>query len=343
MSPSAVTTLKAAVRRGLRQVGLDVTRIRPPADPLDALPTFDPGGFVPPGAEADLRLDHPRLVELRARYANCSAPMAERTMWAESYVERQVDLTHFRGDNAFVWQVRNAGAMAAYRYYFYLRDLASRDSRGLLSALTEDGAFGCWTFTFPGWPPVSRDLLDSVNELYFLDRHLGVLDSAWTVLDIGAGYGRLAHRILAAAPGLDRYICTDGVADSTFLCEYYLRFRGCDRVEVVPLDELDKVLPGRRVDLAVNIHSFSEMSVAAISGWLSLLSDLAVPWLLVVPNDAEQFLSVEGDGERRDFLPLFGRHGYELAHVEPVFRDVTLREFMNVTDHFFLFRRAGDG
>ena len=204
--------------------------------------------------------------------------------------------------------------------------------------------FGCWTFEYPGWPPVSRDLLDSINELYFLDRQLGLLqraDGPSTVLDIGAGYGRLAHRAVEAVPAL-HYLCTDAVPESTFLCEYYLRFRGClDRAEVIPLDEIDARLPGRRIDLAVNVHSFSEMSQRTIAGWLALLERLQVPWLFIVPNDAGRLLSTEEDGERQPFDALLAAGGYELAVREPVFADPTLRELIDVNDHFLLFRRRG--
>ena len=47
------------------------------------------------------------------------------------------------------------------------------------------------------------------------------------MLDIGAGYGRLAHRMSAAFPQLEDYCCVDAVPESTFLSEYYLRHRGC--------------------------------------------------------------------------------------------------------------------
>ena len=56
--------------------------------------------------------------------------------------------------------------------------------------------------------------------------------------------------------------CVDAVAISTFICEYYLGFRGADdRASVVPLDELDSLLALQPIDLAVNIHSFSECPI----------------------------------------------------------------------------------
>jgi 2-polyprenyl-3-methyl-5-hydroxy-6-metoxy-1,4-benzoquinol methylase len=66
--------------------------------------------------------------------------------------------------------------------------------------LEEDDDFGAEVFDFHG-KVVSRDLLDSIIEINFLDRHLGFSSRrAVNVLDIGAGYGRLAHRMATAFP-----------------------------------------------------------------------------------------------------------------------------------------------
>jgi hypothetical protein len=337
---SGLGKLKVVVRALLHRVGYDVMR-RPPVDRRYGTSSHNDTDSLPAGTAEELRTDHPRLLALRSRYAALAVPMARRTMWDADYLAKELDLSHFRGDNAYVWQFRNVGASARQKYYFYMRDLAARDQYGLLGKLTEDGLFGCWTFEYPGWPMVSRDLLDSINELYFLDRHVQILQKpGFTVLDIGAGYGRLAHRALMAAPELGPYLCADAVPESTFLCEFYLRYRGClTRAEVLPLDELDSRLAGRRIDLAVNIHSFSEMNTPAIDGWVSRVARLEIPWLFVVPNDADQFLTMEEDRSRREFSSLLASHGYELAIKEPVFPDPTMQEFMGVRDHFFLFRR----
>ena len=339
------TALKKQIRALLHRAGYDLVPlalVQSPAEPSSIRPSYDAERPLPFGATESLRSDHPRLRELRERYARVNLPM-RATMWGGDYLERELELTRFRGDNAYVWQFRNVGAAARQKYYLYLRDLAARDTAGLLNILTEDGLFGCWTFEYPGWPRVSRDLLDSINELLFLDRHTGVLRRpGLTVLDIGAGYGRLAHRMLTAAPSLKSYLCADAVPESAFLCEYYLRFRGCaDRAEVLPLDELDARLAERTLDLALSIHSFSEMGTPAIESWLSRVANGNTPWLLIVPNHADRLLTMEADGTWRDFSPLLAAHGYELAVKEPVFSDPTVREFMGVSDHFFLFHWAG--
>jgi hypothetical protein len=319
------------------RVGYKLVPVAPP-EPQPG-PSADLSRPLPPGAEEELRSDHPRLRELRERYARVEGPLARRTQWSDD-IREELDLTQFRGDNLYVWQLRNVGEDPRLKYHLLLRDVASRDRHELLGRLKEDGLFGCWTFEYPGFPVVSRDLLDSVNELSFLDRHLQLLDHGLTVLDIGAGYGRLAHRALAASPGLERYLCVDAIPESTFLCDYYLRFRGCtDRAEVIPLDRVDDELGRRSIDVAVNVHSFSEMSLEAVDAWVSRLAALDVPWLFVVPNDADRLLTRESDWTRRDFGPVLAAHGYEPVAVEPVVGDPAFRELTGITDHFFLLRR----
>jgi hypothetical protein len=292
---------------------------------------------LPPGAAEALRDDHPRLLELRSRYAASGLPMSQRSQWSAGYLNRELKLTRFRGDNAYVWQFRNIGKGAREKYHRYLLYLSGIDRLGLLRRLEEDGLFGCWTFAYEGWPPVSRDLLDAVNELYFLDRHVGLLTrQGLSVLDIGAGYGRLAWRALQAAP-LGSYFCTDAIPESTFICEYHLRFRGC-RAEVLALDEFDARMAGRRADVAVNIHTLSEMSHRAIEGWMSRLPALGVRWVFIV--DHPKLRSREPDGSQREFeASVLAAHGYRLAVREPIVPS-ELGALMKNRDHFHLFERA---
>lgn len=276
-------------------------------------PSFQPGP-LPPGAKAYLRADNPRLQDLRRRYQG--HPAAAHTQWRQDYVDGNVDLHRFRGDNAFVWQVRAGISESQYLLTAYhARDV---DALGLLGRLGEDGAFGAYTFADPDGRPVSRDLLDSVLEINFLERAVGLTRRPGAVvLDIGAGYGRLAHRLVEGLPGLGRVYCTDAVAEATFLCEYYLRFRGvAEAATVLPLDKAEHTLDGLAIDLVTNVHSFAECPQDVVAWWLQALGRARVRHLMIVPNGGPTLLSTEADGSRRDLLPLVRAAGFDLVTAE---------------------------
>lgn len=301
--------------------------------------TYSTEAPLPAGAKEYLTRDNPRLLELARRYSAIDSPLTRHTFWTEHYRTVDLDLSHFRGDNAYVWQQRKLGDLRL-KLFITLEYLERLDERQLLTTLVEDGLFGCWTERYDGRPVVSRDLLDSVNEIYFLNRHWDLFGrDGFSILDIGAGYGRLAHRMIAGVPGLATYYCADAIPESTFLAEYYLSFRDVmSKARIVPLDERD-ALPVGGIDLALNIHSFSEMSAAAIGDWMQELVRLEVPYLLVVPNDAEGLLSVEADGNRQPAEHVILDAGYERIVREPVFLDPSLPELLGVADAFYFYRR----
>jgi SAM-dependent methyltransferase len=297
---------------------------------------------LPPGAEEELRSDNARLVDLRARYAALDLPVTVASRWNDAAVESFLDLRWFRGETLITWHYRELPRISALKYFVYVRYMRDRDPLGLLSKLDEDGAFGCWTFDYPGYGRFSRDLLESVNEIAFLERELSLSRrDSLRVLDIGAGYGRLAHRMTAALPNVADYCCVDAIAESTFVSDYYLGHRGCaPPARVVPLDRVDAELRPGAFDLAVNVHSFPECTYAAIEWWMELVERLEVPHLVVIPNEPTELLSLEADGSRRDFMPLVERAGYRLARREPVIADDAVRELLRLDDHFHLFERA---
>lgn len=261
---------------------------------------------LPPGAERELSPSNGRLRALRADYARLDHPASTRSRWTDDAVEGFLDLRWFRGETLYMWHYREGPRVTALKYFILARYIADRDRHGWLRALSEDGAFGCWTFDYPGLGRVSRDLLDSVNELCFLERQLQLSSrERLAVLDVGAGYGRLAHRMAQALPGLADYCCVDAIPESTFLSEYYLRHRGVyPPVRVVALGEVEDGLAPGSFSLAVNVHAFSECSHAAIAWWMDQVQRLRIPRLLIVPNEPTELLSLEPDGSRRPYGPL---------------------------------------
>lgn len=281
-----------------------------------------------------LQQNNPRLQELQARYTIFSNEVTAPLVWTDGYV-RPDDILYFRGDNAYVWQLRgpNMNIMAYALTTFYVKSI---DNLGLLELLKEDDSFGIFTFRLDN-RLMSRDLLDSIMEIYFLEKHLSLsLSKDMTILDIGAGYGRLAHRMVGALPNIQNYLCTDAFAISSFISEYYLRFRSIEgRAKVIPLDEIENTLRNRAVNIAVNIHSFSECRISDIDWWLSLLEKHGVKYLMIVPNSGnhggERLLTNDG----KDFGEVIEKHGYKLVTKDPKYRDPVVQKYaINPTYHY---------
>ena len=265
---------------------------------------------IPIEADEYLRPDNPRLEELRQRYSSA---------------ETTDNLRGFRGD--LRGSNLNPIGYALATYY-----IQSIDRLGLLNALAEDGLFGNVTFEIAGHV-VSRDLLDSILEIYFLEKHLRLTHRKDAViLDIGAGYGRLAHRMVAVFPNLGAYLCTDATAASTFVSEFYLRFRGVDsRATVIPLDEIETTVRNRRIDIAVNIQSFSGCSLEAIEWWITLLARNTVRYLMIETKDELQSF------DRQDFREALERAGYRLLAREPKYGDPIVQQYALDPTHHYLF------
>jgi len=331
--------IQRRVQVGLARRGILVTRIDEEGRRYFEV-GHDSDVPLPPGAEAELRADNPRLTELRAAYDKLDYPSAVPTQWSDDFLSKNLSLAWFRGDNAYVWQLRLFTGGARTRNFLAMLDIESRDRLGLFSKLKEDGLFGAFTFDF-GERTVSRDLLDSINEISYLDEHMGLssIPDA-TILDIGAGYGRLAHRIDEGLDNVVAYDCTDGVPISTFLCEYYTRFRDLsEAVRVVPLSEIDTLRDS--YTLAVNVHSFSEQSLASITWWFEQIAQRDIEWVLIVPNTQGVLLSTESDGSRRDFMPIVLGAGYELADHRQIYSTQEMCDMIGLQDEFYLFKRVG--
>lgn len=289
---------------------------------------------------AVLRATNPELQALRRRYARRSEVLGTSVIWRRGHVTSK-DLLYFRGDNCYVWQFRDNNTAEKYILtYLYLKTI---DSLGILDTLTEDGDFGVFTFPTGDTPGdgteklVSRDLLDSACELLFLERMLQI--SRWPglrVLDIGAGYGRLGYRAVTALDNIDTYFCIDAIPESTFVCSHYLGKKQTERTCVVPFDDQQDLVPGT-INLAVNIHSFSECPIKAVDYWVSRCAELEIEYLFIVPNVSE------GEDAVRllngtNVTPLLRSYGYDLCHVEPKYRNAGIQNYGVSPKWYYLFR-----
>ncbi len=292
---------------------------------------------LPDGAVQYLNVNNKRLQELRLRYSDFQAKASIPIVWTDEYVQA-FDLQSFRGDNCYVWQTRDRNC-AEINYCLTAYYVQTIDSLGLFEKNSEDGLFGVHTYTIDS-RCVSRDLLDSTVELHFLEKHLQLSQiKELKILDIGAGYGRLAYRTANAFSNVSRYLCTDAVPESTFLSEYHVKFRGLeDTVAVVPLDEIEKQIQEQKIDLAVNIHSFSECNLEAIEWWMSLLSKAKVENLFIVPNASDH------GGERlalnsgEDFSGLVEKYGYKLQIKAPKYEDPMVQEYGVSPTYYYLYQ-----
>lgn len=283
-----------------------------------------------------LQPHNPRLKQLADRYASFSEDVISPLTWQNNYITPE-DILYFRGDNGYVWQLRglNMNIMAYALTAYYVKSI---DSLGLLQRLDEDDWFGVIKFSFDN-KIVSRDLLDSIIEIHFLEKHLQISSyHDLSILDIGAGYGRLAHRMVSAMPNISRYLCTDAVAVSTFISEFYLRFRKLEqKAKVMPIDEIEDALKSNPVDVALNIHSFSECRIQAIEWWLSLLVKYKVEYLMIVPNSHRggTFLLTNN---YEDFSSVIEKNGYELIAKEPKYNDPVVQQFAINPTYYYLFK-----
>lgn len=294
---------------------------------------------LPEGGTEYLTRDNPRLQELRQRYSLFQAKASFPIVWTDEYVQ-SYDLQSFRGDNCYVWQTKDPNC-DAINYCLTAYYVKSIDILGLLQKNKEDGRFGVHTYTVDS-QIVSRDFLDSILELSFLEKHLHLSKiPELKILDIGAGYGRLAYRAVSSFPNLTKYVCTDAVPESTFLSEYHMKFRHVeDKVSVIPLDNITECLQGQKIDLAVNIHSFSECSLEAIDWWLALLSANNVKNLFIVPNAADHGGEKLALNNGVDFSILLERYGYKLRCKSPKYADPLVQKFGVSPTFFYLYQRA---
>ncbi len=234
------------------------------------------------------------------------ATQIEHSMWA-TWPDR-VSVDNFRGEGDFLAQMTGTATEQKYRNTVeYIR-------RNLFNwRLTDDDAFGAVPFAIDGMT-ITRDLLDSILEINFLWGHLSLSRTQEiTVLDIGAGYGRFAHRFTQVFPNAFVY-CADAVEKSSEICKRYLKYRGVDRARVVSMDEAAEI--SDRIDLAVNIHSWSECTLSAINAWLRILAEKRVKNLFVVPHSIH-CATIERDGSSNTFLPWILDSGFNLVCSRP--------------------------
>ncbi|HJU05654.1 MAG TPA: putative sugar O-methyltransferase [Nitrospiraceae bacterium] len=264
--------------------------------------------------DTSLHIQNPKLLSLYERY-HARTPYLRITSPLWHHIPHQMDLRNFRDHCGYLWTTESA-----FRYKTAARYVSRFDQFNLLRLFGEDNAFGCRTYRWNG-VDISRDKLDSITEIYYLIRRFGlnVCDQV-KVLDIGAGYGRLAHRFTTLFKRAE-YYCVDAIPISTFLCEFYLRFRKAKRTHVVPFDQLD-TLAQHRFDFAINVHSFPEQTSDSIECWMSLLDSLDLKRLVVVDHTGRWLTMEHPDNHWSCYFPILQKHGWSLIDARPKYETV---------------------
>lgn len=173
-------------------------------------------------------------------------------------------------------------------HHLYWSSLRRRDTWNLLDRL-EEPDLGHGDTIAVGGKRVSIDLLQSVDEFYRLRETLGFeQNDAIAIAEIGAGYGRLAHVVLAAMPNA-RYFIFD-LPESLLLSQYYLtkihpgvpallypesvdadEKRWATERLVFGLPHQLKNVPRDLLDCVVNIYSFMEMSKGQVDAYFDVI------------------------------------------------------------------------
>jgi hypothetical protein len=320
----AMEAAKRFINRALEATGLRLIRLESlypwQRDPVAGW-VFHPGR-VPEPLDAELRPDNPRLLQLIAAYAEMDPKVIRPAKWTENLVDSNTML-NFRGHNPYIYQLTGKwGNELGYALTYYA--LKSGPAADLLESLEEDDLFGVIGFFVDG-RLVTRDLLDSVREIDFIRTHVG-LNPGTTILDIGAGYGRLIHRLSRVTGAGVRLFATDAIAVSSFIAESYLRFRKTDRAAVIPLPDVEQFLGSTPVSLATNIHSFPECTRDGIDWWVERLARSRVPYLLIVPRlQGADGRCITNAGE--DMEAVLERHGYRIRVREPRFSDPIVQRY----------------
>ncbi len=197
--------------------------------------------------------------------------------------------------------LKTAGSEAeSFRFYAFYTGLVWRkavfeDTLCVLGALEESLIGNPYRIRKGSWL-IAQDLARSAIEYGLLKTQLGKQANG-TILEIGAGYGRLAEVFLQR--GTERYIIVD-IFPMIYLAEQYLkaRFPGLKvfglrdfrdygdvaqeledaRVVLLAPDQMP-LLPENVVDLVININSFMEMSAGEVDAYFTQIDRVSRGYL----------------------------------------------------------------
>jgi putative sugar O-methyltransferase len=165
---------------------------------------------------------------------------------------------------------------------------------------------------------INIDYLFALEEFFFLESTIK-LDTVKTIVEIGAGFGRTCHTLLALADGIERYTIVD-LPDVLKLSRRILAEAIPDHVHKVHfVDAADtNVWQNVAADLAINIDSFQEMPPTTIDAFMNGLVTQCRHFYVKNPvakydpkciglviEDSSKFKDVFSLGYCRDIIDIF--------------------------------------
>lgn len=240
------------------------------------------------------------------------------TVWKQNnnYIIKSFN-KNFRGENAFVWQEKLGDNKETYIEYYKI--IKSIDKDNLLNQTFECGSYGCKSYDFDNIK-ISRDLLDSILEIYFLKSVFPNLNKL-SLLEIGGGYGRLCKRYLDCFPDSNYYI-TDAIPQSTFFSKLYLKEK---KKSVINLYDIPKKIKTLKIDIAVNIHSFPECNINDTEWWINLINSNKIKYIFYVPNEPKSKPTFMPSNTGESILHLFNKYNYKVIHFKNMFKELNIK------------------
>lgn len=234
----------------------------------------------------------------------------------------------FRGETDYVWQTRLGDGKEEYIQYY--KQLKKIDKLNLFLKTKENGSHGCKTWEVENIL-ISRDLLDSIIEIYFLQKNFDNLDKL-NILEIGGGYGRLCKRYSDCFPNSKFYI-TDGIPYSTYVADIYLSESNYQNKNL-ELYNLDSKLKNIKIDLAVNIHSFPEQNINDVEWWVKFILKHKIKYIFYVDN----FIHNSHSNINANILKIFNKYNYDIICDLNMFKELDINFSYN--HHFFIFENS---
>ena len=197
-------------------------------------------------------------------------PLSSLGMWDEW--QKKASTSNFASESVYVAQ----NSYSEERFREVAKEVATFGPVDVMGGMTRDAEFGARVVeTELGG--VTRMWLDGNVEIDFIRRNIPNMERL-RVLDIGAGYGRLA---VMMRPLVKEYTCVDPVKISTEICRAYTA-RFDSRVITLGIEEFSN--SNAKYDLAINIHCWNECTLEQVEAWIQAIADRKIPYLFTVDH-----------------------------------------------------------